>query len=433
MEQLTALDAGFLHAEDADRHVSLAIGALAVVDGPPPEFDALMSAFGQRVTACPRLGQRLRMRPFDLGPPEWVDDLRFDLAHHVRRIALPHPGDDAALHEVVAGLMATRLDRDRPLWEVWIIEGLADDTWAMLTKVHRCMADASAALHMVAGLCDHGIKRSFAAEPQETQPAAVVQPTDLVTDVWNGLASVARAVARAAQSPSAILNGPVGTQRRYSAGRVALDDIATICQAFDVTVDDVALAAVTESYRGMLTRRGVVPESHSMRTLVPVTDNGLSLMLPDLPVEEENPVRRLRAVHAQLQGTNSSGKVISVANRLPFALTARLVRFFARMPQRAVVTVATNITGPQRPLHMLGHKVIALYPVPPIAMQLRTGIAMLSYTDQLYFGILTDFDSVPEADELARGVERAVARLAKVSKRRAKKPQRRGLTLVHSA
>lgn len=435
MERLTALDAGFLHAEDADRHVSLAIGALAVLEGPAPEFDAVMSAFAQRMTACPRLRQRLRMRSFDIGPPEWVDDLRFDLAHHVRRIALPRPGDDTALHEVVAGLMATRLDRDRPLWEIWLIEGLADDRWAMLTKIHRCMADGSSAMHMIAGLCDGGIQKSFPAETQKSPmnpPPA--QRVNLLTGLWNGVAAVTASLAGVVDpSRSANLNGPVGTQRRYSTGRVALADVETICAAFDVTIDDVALAAVTESYRSMLTRRGVTPESHSLRTLVPMTDDRASLMLPYLPVDEENPLRRLRAVHSQLQGANSSGTVISVANRLPFAVTARLARILARAPQRAVVTAATNISGPRRPLRLMGHKVVAVYPVPPIAMQLRTGVAMLSYADQLYFGILTDFDSVPEADELARGVEHAVARLARVGKRRDRTTRRRGLTLVHSA
>ena len=171
MNQLTTVDAGFLKAEDADRRVSLAIGGLAVIEGPAPEQDALVSAFAERIRACPRFGQRLRLRPFELGAPEWVDDPDFDIERHVRRVALPHPGDDRELHRVVADVMARRLDRDRPLWEVWVIEGLIDDRWAMLTKIHHCMADGIAATHIIAGLCDDGISDSYRA-PYSGRPCA---------------------------------------------------------------------------------------------------------------------------------------------------------------------------------------------------------------------------------------------------------------------
>jgi WS/DGAT/MGAT family acyltransferase len=471
VERLTTLDAGFLHAEDGDRHVSSAIGGLAVLEGPVPDHDLLMSTFADRIGACPRFAQRVRSHRFDLGAPQWVDHPGFDLAHHVRRIGLPQPGDDHALFRVVADVMAMRLDRDRPLWEVWVIEGLNDNRWAMLTKIHHCMADGIAATHMLAGLCDEGIGDSFASHirgatatntPLLEQGGFSVNPLRAATGLWTVSATVARSAVRAAtgaaelavgllRPTSSTLNGPVTSLRRYSTARVPLDDVAKVCRRFGVTINDVALAAITESYRALLIRRGERPLEDALRTLVPVstrsadavhsTDNRVSVMLPRLPVEEENPVKRLRAVHSRLDRTKSHGQrqaghaFVSAANLIPFPLTAWAVRLLARLPQRGVVTLATNVPGPRHSLHIMGRRVLSVFPIPPIAMHLRTGVAMLSYADDLFFGILADYETVPDADELARGIEVAVARLAasSTSSKRPDAAHRRGLYLVDSS
>lgn len=469
MEQLTTLDAGFLKAEGADRHVSLAIGGLAVIEGPVPNRDALMSTLAQRIRACPRFGQRLRMRPFDLGAPEWVDDPGFDLARHVRRIAAPKPGDDGELFRLAADVVSRRLDRDRPLWEIWIIEGLSDNRWAMLTKIHHCMADGIAATHMLAGLCDpgaSGIHDSFAShiraakEPKAQGPLQVisgVNPLGVLGGLWNVSAAITATAARTALGAAEIaagllrpattsLNGPIANLRRYSAARVPLADIAQVCRAFDVTINDVALAAITESYRNILVRRGEQPLPDTLRALVPVsmrsvdafdkTDNRVSVMLPYLPVDEQNPVQRLRIVHARLNRTKSHGQhqaghaFVSIANRIPFPLTAWAVRLLTRLPQRGVATLTTNVPGPREPLQIMGQRVLSVFPVPPIAMQLRTGVAMLSYAEDLFFGILADYDAVVDVDALARGIEVAVARLVASSQKRKPVRDRRGLSLV---
>ncbi|HEU4362926.1 MAG TPA: WS/DGAT domain-containing protein, partial [Mycobacterium sp.] len=246
------------------------------------------------------------------------------------------------------------------------------------------------------------------------------------------------------------LNGKMTAMRRFSAARVSLDDVRQVCDAFDVTVNDVALAALTEGYRDMLVRRGERPLPESLRALVPVsirttdaldkTDNRVSVMLPYLPVEEENPLLRLRMVHSRLTRTKSTGQrqagsaFVSAANHLPFALTAWAVRLLTRLPQHGVTTLTTNVPGPSEALHVMGRKVIGVLPVPPIALQLRSGVAMLSYADHLYFGILADFDTMPDVDEFSRSVETAVARLVATSKRRhasrEANRQRRGLSLV---
>ncbi|MEO3757680.1 wax ester/triacylglycerol synthase family O-acyltransferase [Mycobacterium sp. B14F4] len=469
MERLTTLDAGFLHAEDADRHVSLAIGGLAVLAGPAPDHESLMSTFAVRVNRCPRLGQRLRIHPFDLSAPQWIPHGDFDLAHHVRRIALPQPGDDGALHRTVADLMAMRLDRDRPLWEVWVIEGLTDDRWAMLTKVHHCMADGIAATHMLTGLCDDAADDSSADRvraanptdpPKPEGPDWTLNPLKLANALWHTSTSVATAAVRVAQGAAEIavdlarpaaastLNGPVSNLRRYSAARVPMRDVVSVCERFDVTVNDVALAAITEGYRAMLIRRGEQPLPDSLRTLVPVsmrsadavhaTDNRVSMLLPQLPVGEEHPLRRLEAVHSRVGRTRSHGQhragnaFVTAANRIPFPVTAWAVRLLARVPQRGVMTLATNVPGPRRRLTVMGREMLSLFPIPPIAMNMRTGVAMLSYADGLFFGILADYDTVPDVDALARGIELAVARLAACSRHR-RGCAHRGLILVETA
>lgn len=460
MDHLTTLDAGFLKAEDADPRVSLAIGGLAVIEGPPPEQDALISVFAQRIQGCPRFGQRLRLHPLDLGAPEWVDDPGFDIERHVRRAALPHPGDDRELFRLIADVMARRLDRDRPLWEVWVIEGLADDRWAMLTKLHHCMADGIAATHVLAGLCDDGVKGVFPHQGHARRKIVKERPaqrTPLLRGLAHASATLTAGIARAVQGageiaaglaiPSAsALNGPLSNQRRYSGARVAMSDIELIASTFDVTVNDVALAAITESYRNIMVERGLTPVRGSLRTLVPVsvrsanaageTDNRVSLMLPNLPVDEENPVERLRTVHDRLGRAKSSGQrqagnmFVALTNRIPFAFSAWTVGLLMRLPQRGVVTVATNVPGPSRPLRIMGRQVTGLYPVPPLAMDLRTGVAMLSYAGDLFFGILTDYGVSADVDQLARGIEAAITRLVALSKRRRNPPTRGPLSLV---
>lgn len=469
MDQLTTLDAGFLKAEDADRHVSLAIGGLAVIEGPIPDRDALMATLAQRIRACPRFGQRLRTRPFDLGAPEWVEDPNFDLGRHVRHVALPRPGDDRELLQLAADVISRRLDRDRPLWEIWIIEGLSDNRWAMLTKIHHCMADGIAATHMLTGLCDpdpRGIHASFASKIRTAKEADTqgitrsipsVNPLNVLGALWNAstaiTATAARTVLGAAEITAGLLrptstslNGPITTLRRYGVARVPLADIAQVCQAFDVTINDVALAAITESYRNVLVQRGEAPLPESLRALVPVsmrsvdaldkTDNRVSVMLPYLPVDEERPIERLRTVHSRLDRTKSHGQrqaghaFVSMANRIPFPLTAWAVRLLTQLPQRGVTTLATNVPGPRQPLRLMGQRVLSVFPVTPLAMQLRTGVAMLSYAEDLFFGVLADYEAVSDIDALARGIELSVAHLVAISKQRKQTRGRRGLSLV---
>lgn len=447
------LDAGFLEAEDSDPHVSLAIGGLAIMEGPIPDQDSLLPALTERLLSIPRLRQVLRTYPLDLGAPQWVDDVNLDISHHVHRAALPRPGDDKALFRLTADVMERRLDRDRPLWECWVVEGLSENRWALLLKVHHCMADGIAATHLFARLSDEGDPETFATRirgaktPPTRQgialPDLTFNPLDWISGIWHASFAVTSAAARAVQGAIEVagglfrpvatttLNGPLATMRRYATARVSLDDVATVRKAFGVTVNDVALAAITDSYRGILMRRGERPQHNSLKTLVPVsirsgeaadkTDNRVSLMLPDLPVDVEDPLQQLHVVHERLTRTKCSGQrqagtaFVSAANLIPFALSAWTVRTLTRLPQRSVATVATNVPGPRNLLRIMECNVIRLLPIPPIAMQLRTGIAMLSYADDLVFGITADYDAAPDVDELAEGIEQAVERLVTLS------------------
>jgi diacylglycerol O-acyltransferase len=462
VEQLSRLEAGFLLAEDSDRHISLAIGGVVVIDGPIADYDALISTLGERLRAIPRFTQALRTHQFDVGAPEWVDDPGFDLAHHVRLAAVPHPGDDAALFRFVADIMERRLDRDRPLWECWIIEGLADNQWAMLLKIHHCIADGIATMHLLTCLCDDGDGDTFATEihagrksrpRRQRLPVPSPNPLNWAAGVWHVSGAVTSAAVRAAAGAAEIvvglvrpaaassLTGPVTALRRYSAVRVSLDDVEHVCRTFDVTINDVALAAITESFRAILLRRGERPRRDSLRTLVPVSvrsadaldksDNRVSVMLPYLPVELDDPIERLQTVHQRLATTKRSGQrqagtmFLAATNYVPFALAAWVTRLLTSLPQRGVVTLATNVPGPRHRLRIMDHTVLRLLPVPAIALQLRTGIAMLTYVDDLIFGVTADYDTAPDIDDLVGGIEIGVARLVSLSRdpvgRRAKR------------
>ncbi len=452
MEQLSALDAGFLQVEDSDPHVSLAVGGVSIVEGPVPTYDEFVSAFAERVSTIPRCRQVLRTHPLDLRPPEWADDPRFDVARHLHRAALPRPGGDAELFETIAALMEHRLDRDRPLWDCWIIEGLSENRWAVLTKIHHCIADGIAATQILRKFSDDDGGGTFATDiggaNKPAPPGFSLPKLSLNPLSWmSGLSRSAFAAAAAAEhravgvaelaasllrpAPESSLHGPFTTMRRYSAARVPLADMQKVSRAFGVTLNDVALAAISHSYRQILVARGEQPGPKSLRILVPVSvrsvshfnvaGNEVSGMLPLLPVDEADPVQQLQLVHSRLIRAKASGQteggraMIQAAGNAPFALSAWAVRLLSRLPQRAVVGLATNVPGPRGRQRLMGRRVLDLLPIPPIALQVRTGIAMVSYADTFVFGITADYDTAPDIEALAAGIVEGIARLVAAS------------------
>ncbi|WP_418001612.1 wax ester/triacylglycerol synthase family O-acyltransferase [Mycobacterium sp. PDNC021] len=445
-DRLTALDAGFLQAEDSDSHASLAVAVLAVLEGPAPDFADLKAALDDRSATIPRMRQVLHSYPLDITAPHWVTAPHFDIGHHVRRHTVTAPGDDAAVYRAVADVMERRLDRSRPLWETWVFDGLRDDRWAMLVKLHHCIADGVSAAALLAGVCDDQAP-SHDEEPTVTSrssrhPLHGFNPIAIGNDAWRMLTSTARGGARVAfgtaqivagmlTAPAQQLNGHLSDLRRFSAVQVSLSDVQLVSKRFGVTVNDVALAAITDGFRSAMLRRNMKPSAGPIRTLVPVSvrppelqhvpDNRVSLLLPDLPVDRSDPLEQLRLVHRRLSTAKRSGQrqagswVVAAANLVPFPIMASAVRLLGRLPQHGVVAVATNVPGPRERMRILGCQIIDLVPVPPIAVGMRTGIAILSYADRLTFGVIGDYDAQLDVDELARGIEHGIARLVDVA------------------
>jgi diacylglycerol O-acyltransferase / wax synthase len=457
VEHLTGLDASFLEAEDSDPHVSLALGAVSVMEGPLPDDNALISALRQRMLTIPRCRQVLRRHLFDVVAPEWVEGADLDLSHHLRRVAVAQPGDDHALFRLVGYIMERRLDRDHPLWECWVIERLAGNQWAILIKLHHCMADGIAAMQVLNAMSDGGGGDTFATairaatEPNRAGIALgrltlTPNPLAWMRGAWHASTAVASAAGRAIDVGAGIVGGlvrpaaassligAVATMRRYSAARLSLDDVIQVCHAYDVTINDVALAVITDSFRAALIRRGEQPKPNSVRTLVPVSvrsndavgpaHNLVSAMLVYLPVEEVDPVEQLGTVHTRLSKAKVSGQrqaaslIATAADYIPFAVSARAIRALTRLPQHSIVTVTTNVPGPRQPVHVLGRKVLRVLPIVPIALQVRVGIAIFSYASDLSFGITADYDTAPDVDKLAGGIESGLARLVAANKRR---------------
>jgi diacylglycerol O-acyltransferase len=458
VERLSPLDAAFLDAEDEDPHASLTIGSVAVLDGPPPSHEEFAAAIGRKLSLVPRYRQRLRTVPLDLGQPVWVDDAGFDLDYHVRRTALPEPGDDEALCRLVARLMSQRLDRDRPLWETWAVEGLRGGRWAIVSKLHHCLADGVSGTNLYRALCDAPQEEAAGAPGEEEvwvpEPApstvrlvagalgdlarspveqlrllmwavrAPARTVQAVRGVTRGLGTLAKALTPASGSS---LSGPIGRPRSYRMVRASMADVTRVGKTFDASINDVALAAISGGFRALLIKRGEQPDPHAIRSLVPVSvraredggvsGNRISMMLALLPVDIDDPVERLRVVHARLAMLKASkeaeaGAAMTVlAEHEPYPPISWAIRLAARLPQRSIVTVTTNVPGPRQPLFVLGRPILEIFPYVPIAVRLRTGVAVLTYCDKIAFGVTSDYTSVPEPDLLAAAIEEGVAEL----------------------
>lgn len=467
MEYLSPLDASFLDVEDEDRHASMAIASIAILDGPVPGQAEIAEAIRGRLPLVPRYRQKVRRVPFNLGRPVWADDPDFDLDFHLRRTALAAPGDDAALERLVGRVMTQRLDRERPLWETWVIEGLPEGRWAVLSKVHHCMVDGVTGNQLYRLICDTAPKSRVAVEDR-WRP----HPTDVLELTLDALGQLARAPVdqvrlflRAVRSPGALagsardtargltaliegfmpatpssLFGPLGKARRYAVARTPLGGIAATAEAFGVTINDVYLAAVTGAFRRLMQARGDEPDPGAIRTLVPVNvrkrtdegilDNRLASLLVLLPVELDDPVQRLAAVHRRVAELRANHEVegataiVSFADHGPFEVVSLMIRAGLRLPPRAVVTVTTNVPGPQKQLYILGRPIREILPYVPIAERMRIGVAVLTYAGQAAIGVTTDFASVPEADDFAAAVVDEVARLGAAARPQATRPAR---------
>jgi WS/DGAT/MGAT family acyltransferase len=410
----------------------------------------------------PRYRQKLRTVPLRLGRPVWVDDPDFDLRYHVRRTALPAPGGDQQLAALMGRVMSQRLDRDHPLWEYWAVEGLAGGRWGLISKVHHCMVDGVSATDLYRVIFDFSPEpspsvpddRTVSPEPGLLRLTAqavadtVVLPAREAIAAGGALAgdpahaagqatAAVRAIAKLAPAlwpaTGSSLNGQIGQQRRYTWARASLDDVKKIKRRLGGTVNDVVLAAISGGFRALLLARGEQPGPHMVRSLVPVSlrapgeenicENQVSAVLADLPVHIADPVERLTAVQAELQALKTAREavvgeaLVGLGRYTPFPLTSWLVRLLFGLPQREIVTVTTNVPGPQQPLYGMGRRLLEIVPYVPIATTVRTGICIFTYCGNVTFGITGDFTANPDLDVLAHGVEHGITELVKVAAR----------------
>lgn len=457
MERLGALDAEFLHLEDDFAHMHIA-GA-CVFENPAPSYDDVLGLVRAKLHQIPRYRQRVRTVPLGLGRPIYVDDPHFDLEYHVRHTALPAPGGDTEFYRLMGRLMSAQLDRKRPLWEVWLVEGLAEDRWALVFKVHHCLIDGISGVQLLTVLLDL-YPTTELGEPEPWSPQAEPSGVAKVLDAWSGLAhdtgrSMARAV-RALASPRDALaavdntvrgignilgnltperplstEGTIGPHRSWAHSTASLTDVKRIGKAHGATVNDVVLAAVAGGWRELLMSRGDAPAGATVRSLIPVStrgsdgqgvpDNRVSLILYELPVDEGDPTARLERVSTEMaelkrSGMIEAGEVVTTLGDLapPMVLgplSRAAVTVMQHLPQRSIGTITTNVPGPQFPLYCLGREMVEYRPFVPIIHGIRVATAILSYNGQMFFGVTGDYSSMPDVEVLARGIVDEIERM----------------------
>jgi len=456
MDRLSPLDVSFLYLEGET--TPMHVGGVCILE-PPPEgfdYDRLVRIISERIATVPRFRQKVRWVPARLGNPVWVDDTEFDVSYHVRRSALPKPGTEEQLKELTARVQSRALDRSRPLWEIYLVEGLADGRIAIITKTHHAMVDGVAAVDIGAVILD------LTREPRETpatewtpqrEPSsaalvadavrnAVSKPAEIVStaranlndvrrvagraaSIAGGLAATVRTTARSA--PDSPLNVDIGSQRRFGMARTDLDDYKRVRKSHGGTVNDVVLATVAGALRTWLLTRGESVNGRTIRAMVPVSvrtedeqgalGNRVSSYFVDLPVGEPSPVLRLHQVSYAMSAHKESGQsvgadaLIAISGFVAPTLHAMGARVAAGFSRRLFNVVVTNVPGPQIPLYAAGAEMLEVFPVVPIAKGQAVSIGLTSYNGGVYYGLNADRDAMPDIDVLAQCIEESLGEL----------------------
>jgi diacylglycerol O-acyltransferase len=458
-QKLSPLDASFLHLETPNTHMH--IGGVAVFDPGPlgsgaKLYRSLVRAIEPRLDLMPRYRQKLAFVPLSLDVPVWVEDEEFDISNHVLRAALPAPGGDEELADLVARVFSRQLDRRRPLWELYIVEGLRDGRWALLTKTHHAMVDGISNLELATILLDVDPDARALPNPEPSRrasgPAAPTSLGLLVESLRQRVArparmvSAARAVAErprrlaaalrdtaeglvqmvpAMRAPRGVLNGKTGPSRVYTFSRFPLSDFRAIKGEFGGTINDVVLAVVAGGLRRFMMARGVDLGEQTMTALCPVSirdesektalGNRLAMLLVRLPIVEPDPVRRLEEVRTTVNRLKARKQAVgadfllSLAGFAPSTLHAMVSR--ASLRQIGFNLVVTNVPGPQFPLYCQGSKMVEAFPVAFLYAGQYVAIAIFSYNGQLNFGYLADRHGMDDVQMLADGVEESVREL----------------------
>lgn len=460
-DRLNSLDVSFLYLEEST--TPMHVGSVAIFQ-PPAEgfdYDRLVRLIRGRIALVPRFRQRVRWVPGGLANPVWVDDESFDVTYHVRRSALPRPGTEAQLRELVGRIMSRPLDRSRPLWEMYLVEGLEGGRFAVLSKTHHAMVDGVAAVDIGQVILDVDPEpRKVSSdewrptrEPSGLELMAsavgdlVRSPAHVLDSAKDGLADAHRtatslsrhalgiaaaAMTVARPTPDSPLNADIGEQRRYGTAMAKLSELKEIRRAHGGTVNDVVLAITAGALRAWLMTRGEsVGSRATIRAMVPVSvrqeedgavGNRVAAFLVDLPVGEPDPVVRLQRISFDMAQHKESGQmlgaeaIVALAGFAPPTLHALGARVGSDLSKRVYNLVITNVPGPQFPLYAGGALMLAAYPIVPLAKNQAVSIGLTSYNGGVYFGLNADRDAMPDVDVLAQCLTDATEELKEASK-----------------
>ncbi len=451
-DRLTALDASFLHLERGAAHMHVA--SCITFRGPAPGHGELIAAVESRLHLVPRYRQRLATVPFEQGRPVWVDDPYFNPSYHIRHTALPRPGTAEELKRLAGRVFSQRLDRSKPLWELWLVEHV-EDGFAVLAKTHHALVDGISGVDITTVLFDAapepvpvaGAGETWVPRPlpsgAELLADALIERATLPAEMARGARAVLRgprrvaasaarslggigAIARASGAPPSPYNVPISPHRRFTWVDGDLGRFRAIKSALGGTVNDVVLAAVAGALGRHLRRGGHPTRGLVLRAMVPVSvradlergalGNRVSAMYAPLPVGVTDPAERLMLVREAMEGLKESGQAVGaeVITQLgqfaPPTIMSQAARLQAR--QRLFNLVVTNVPGPQFPLYLLGRRLERIYPMVPLAAGQALGIALMSYDGQLDFGLSADYDALPDLEALATDLTEAVEELA---------------------
>ena len=461
LDRLTSIDASFLHQEGHASHMH--IGGVLIFEEPAPAFEDFVDHVRGRLHLVPRYRQKLATPPLETGRPLWVDDPDFNIEYHVRHTALPAPGTEEQLFLLTSRIASQQLDRSKPLWENWLVEGLDGDRFALISKTHHALVDGIAGVDLASVLFDiepeprppdtqlepwrpepepsaaglvlagaRGLVSTTASLVTRTAVAATRPTTslNLMRDVLEGLGELVWAGLNPA--PETPLNVTIGPHRRYQVVRQQLADYKEIKDALGGTVNDVVLTVVSGALAQWLRSRGVRTEGLEMRALVPVSvrtsdqrgslGNQLTAMRGPLPVYIDDAVARLRFIRGAMNGLKESKQAVGAAtlaavNSLaPPTILAQASRL--NFSTRLFNLLVTNIPGPQVPLYVLGRRLEDLFPVAFLPEDHALSVAIMSYNGGLDYGLLGDYDAMPDIDLVADGIEASLAELLAAARRR---------------
>jgi WS/DGAT/MGAT family acyltransferase len=455
-DRLTGLDSSFLHLERDAAHMHVA--GCMVFHGTAPAYEELVDEIQARLHLVPRYRQRLAFVPLNQGRPVWVDDPHFNISYHVRHTALPRPGGEQELKRLAGRVFSQALDRSRPLWELWLVEGLADDRFAVLSKTHHALVDGISGVDIATILFDTSPNPMPVAPPDhEWVPRplpsdaqlladALLERTTVPGEIVRGIRAALRGPRQVAErvgealvavgalawtglqaAPPSPYNVRIGPHRRFTWVRGDLSQFKAVKNALGGTINDVVLTVVAGALGRHMRRHGHDTQDVTLKAMVPVSvradvergalGNRVAAMWAPLPVGILDPVQRLLEINRSMEVIKESGQAVGaqvlteLSGFAPPTIMAQAARLQAR--QRLFNLVVTNVPGPQVPLYMLGRELDAIYPMVPLAENTALGIAIMSYFGQLNFGLVSDFDALDDveslAEELALSIEEIVA------------------------